>query len=385
MRRPTKPWAPLYGDQRANSVVVVWSRLQTTRLVLRRPRDERVDRDLWVRLHRDPTLYEHAPHAIAPSYEAAVADFEIVLRHWEEHGFGYHIIEPADGGPAVGLGGVRVMAPGSPSLNLYYRLDRTAHGRGLATEAARAWMVAAVEWLPERRVEALAKEHNVASVRTAERSGLTRCGTRVLADDLPDEPASLVLASPAVSVCREPLGAEVREQVLDLWCATNDAGGAVGFLPGAPRADVEAALAGHEAEMAAGRTTAVLLREPADATDDLRENGDSGNVRAAGGRVLALGFWTRPRSALMAHRRTAYRVMTDPARRGRNLGRLLMAAMHAAARADGAEIADLGVRGGLGTEEFYARCGYTEVGRISGGIRVAPGDDRDDITMARRL
>lgn len=39
----------------------------------------------------------------------------------------------------------------------------------------------------------------------------------------------------------------------------------------------------------------------------------------------------------------------------------------------------------MGTEEFYARCGYREVGRIEGAIRVAPGGDRDDILMARRL
>jgi hypothetical protein len=31
------------------------------------------------------------------------------------------------------------------------------------------------------------------------------------------------------------------------------------------------------------------------------------------------------------------------------------------------------------------RCGYTEVGRVPGAIRVAPGDDRDDVLMARQL
>lgn len=39
------------------------------------------------------------------------------------------------------------------------------------------------------------------------------------------------------------------------------------------------------------------------------------------------------------------------------------------------------VRGGMGTEAFYARLGYREVGRVPGALRVAEGDDRDEIIM----
>ncbi len=77
--------------------------------------------------------------------------------------------------------------------------------------------------------------------------------------------------------------------------------------------------------------------------------------------------------------------MTDPARRGRNLGRLLLAAMHRTAREEGVEVARLDVRSGLGLVGFYERSGYVEVGRVPGAIRVAPGDDRDTVLMARRL
>lgn len=38
-------------------------------------------------------------------------------------------------------------------------------------------------------------------------------------------------------------------------------------------------------------------------------------------------------------------------------------------------------RGGTGVDRFYASCGYKEVGRVPGAIRVADGDDRDDIVM----
>lgn len=53
----------------------------------------------------------------------------------------------------------------------------------------------------------------------------------------------------------------------------------------------------------------------------------------------------------------------------------------AARTMEGIEAVRLGCRGGLGLEHFYAACGYKEVGRVPGAIRVAPGDDRDDITM----
>jgi hypothetical protein len=43
------------------------------------------------------------------------------------------------------------------------------------------------------------------------------------------------------------------------------------------------------------------------------------------------------------------------------------------------------VRGGQGIEGFYAGHGYTEVGRLPGALRVADGDDRDEIFMWLRL
>ena len=52
---------------------------------------------------------------------------------------------------------------------------------------------------------------------------------------------------------------------------------------------------------------------------------------------------------------------------------------------DGVEVAVLDVRSGLGSTRFYEGCGYVEVGRVPGVIRVAPGDDRDSVVMARRL
>jgi hypothetical protein len=43
------------------------------------------------------------------------------------------------------------------------------------------------------------------------------------------------------------------------------------------------------------------------------------------------------------------------------------------------------VRAGAGTEKFYERLGYTEVGRLPGALRVGPDDDRDEIYLWRPL
>jgi GNAT superfamily N-acetyltransferase len=74
--------------------------------------------------------------------------------------------------------------------------------------------------------------------------------------------------------------------------------------------------------------------------------------------------------------------MVHPRHQGRGYGRDLLAAAGDAARTmPGIEAIRLTCRGGNGLERFYASCGYKEVGRVPGAIRVAPGDDRDDITM----
>ncbi len=354
------------------------STLTTARLVLRPLTDS--DRDLWVRLHTDPAQYPHAPWARSDDAEAG-RRFEGALAHWDEHGFGYGVVEDRATGESLGVAGV-IHGREREHLNLYYRFDRPHHGRGLGPEVARAVVADVVEHGPRLPLVATARPDHRASTRTAERAGLTLVGPaeegaslpgvpapvveRARAGDPADLPAPVVLLAPRVEVWRRPFDDTTRDRILDLWSATNDDGGAVGFLPGAARADVAAALDAHQAQLATGDATAVLLRAPDDA-------------------VLALGLWVGAPGALFAHTRTAYRVMTDPARRGRNLGRLLLAAMHRAGREDGVEVVRLDVRSGLGLAEFYGRSGYVEVGRVPGTIRVAPGDDRDTVVMARRL
>jgi RimJ/RimL family protein N-acetyltransferase len=334
---------------------------ETPRLVLRRP--TMADLPFFAEVHGDPRLYAHAPHVRRTDPADHERELRAWLCTWSDHGFGYWLVQDRASGMPLGFAGVR---PADGFLNLYYRLSPDAHGRGLAREAAREAVVMATEWLPGQPVRALVKEHNAASVSTARAAGLVPVGTQRLDDDLPDEPASVVFEAPQVTRADE-LGPAEREELLDLWCRVNDAGGSVGFLPGAPREAVSRAFAVHEEQVRLGLAFAGVLREP-------------------DGAPAGLAWWVRSATPLQQHGLWLYRLMVDPARQGRNLGRILLAGLHRLAREEaGVELVALSYRSGSGLGEFYARSGYEEVGRLPGAIRVAPGDDRDDVTMARRV
>jgi GNAT superfamily N-acetyltransferase len=73
--------------------------------------------------------------------------------------------------------------------------------------------------------------------------------------------------------------------------------------------------------------------------------------------------------------------MTHPAHRGRGIGSALMRRLQEIARDEmGLEQLHLEARGG-GLEAFYSRLGWREIGRWPRALRLAPGDDRDEILM----
>jgi GNAT superfamily N-acetyltransferase len=156
---------------------------------------------------------------------------------------------------------------------------------------------------------------------------------------------------------------DLRDGILDLWSDATNAGGAVGFVPPVTRDDIRPALVKQLTQVADGAARLLVGQDEA-------------------GRVRAVGFLAFNTHRLMRHWVMAYTVMVHPDLQGQGQGRALMDALADAARTlDGIEAIRLGCRGGLGLEHFYASCGYKEVGRVPAAIRVAPGDDRDDITM----
>ncbi|MFD6888432.1 GNAT family N-acetyltransferase [Streptomyces sp. NPDC059957] len=153
------------------------------------------------------------------------------------------------------------------------------------------------------------------------------------------------------------------EDFAALWTDVSNAGGAVGFVPPVAVEDIRPDVDKHLAAAAEGRSRLLVGRD-------------------AAGRVRATAVIAPNEHRLQKHWAWVYTVMVDPALQGHGAGRALMDAVADAARTmEGIEAIRLGCRGGLGLEHFYAACGYKEVGRVPDAVRVAPGDDRDDITM----
>ncbi|MCG7524582.1 GNAT family N-acetyltransferase [Streptomyces sp. OfavH-34-F] len=160
-----------------------------------------------------------------------------------------------------------------------------------------------------------------------------------------------------------PFDRPLSDGIVALWADVSNAGGAVGFVPPVSEEDIRPELLKHQLALAEGRTRLVVGRD-----ED--------------GAVAATAFLTRNTHRLMRHWLWVYTVMVHPRHQGRGYGRDLMAAVADAAHAtEGIEALRLTCRGGTGADRFYASCGYKEVGRVPGAIRVADGDDRDDITM----
>ncbi|MCF3181099.1 MULTISPECIES: GNAT family N-acetyltransferase [unclassified Streptomyces] len=106
-------------------------------------------------------------------------------------------------------------------------------------------------------------------------------------------------------------------------------------------------------------------------------------VAFAGGALAGWLVVRRERHPLVAHRGTVNHVQTLPRLRGRGIATALMNRVPQIARDEmGLERLGIAVRGGLGLEGFYRGLGWTEVGRWPGALRVAPGDDRDEILMS---
>ncbi|WP_328888509.1 GNAT family N-acetyltransferase [Streptomyces sp. NBC_00316] len=155
----------------------------------------------------------------------------------------------------------------------------------------------------------------------------------------------------------------LRDGICALWADVSNAGGAVGFVPPVTGEDIRPALVKHLVAMAEGRTRLLV--------------GHDGE-----GAVAASAFLTHNTHRLMTHWLWVYTVMVHPRHQGNGYGRELMSAVADAARGiEGIEAVRLTCRGGTGADRFYASCGYKEVGRVPGAIRVAEGDDRDDIIM----
>lgn len=153
----------------------------------------------------------------------------------------------------------------------------------------------------------------------------------------------------------------LRADIVAVWTEVTNAGGAVGFVP--PVTAEQVRVVADQQFAGLGPDRLLIANE------------------AVTGRLAGVLFFEHPRVGHMRHWRLLKRVMIHPSLHGRGYGMRLMAEAERVARDWGLAAIRLTLRAGMGLETFYGRCGYTEVGRVPGAIRVAPGDDRDDVTM----
>ena len=96
------------------------------------------------------------------------------LRRYAEDGVGQWALVLKPGNKFGGYCGlVRLEIDGSREIEVGYALARSAQGRGIATEAARACMNYAFTKLGEQRIISLIRPENLPSRRVAERNGMT--------------------------------------------------------------------------------------------------------------------------------------------------------------------------------------------------------------------
>jgi GNAT superfamily N-acetyltransferase len=179
----------------------------------------------------------------------------------------------------------------------------------------------------------------------------------------------VTVPSPSVATVEQVAAGAVddtlREALQQLWVDASNAGGAIGFSDKIGADDVRPRLDEALRAVAEERELLYVLRV-------------DGRVGGCG--YLELNDWD-----LARHWAWVMRVMVHPDLQGRGLGRVLVDGIADGARARGLEMLRLEVRSGLSLERFYERAGYAEVARVPGMLRVAVGDDRDEITMLRRL
>jgi GNAT superfamily N-acetyltransferase len=158
---------------------------------------------------------------------------------------------------------------------------------------------------------------------------------------------------------------DLRTTLLRCWLDVSNAGGAVGFVPPVTEGELAPVLDKLLDGVRSGRNVLCVLE--------------------VDGEVGGWATLVRSDSHLRQHWASVLRVQVHPSRQGAGLGRALITGVHDIARRHGFEFLFLNVRGGTGTEAFYAGLGYVEVGRVPGALRLAPGDDRDEIAMVCRL
>jgi len=144
----------------------------TERLELRPLGPDDVD-DVYA-IMSDPDVWRHRPELVHTDPATSADWVARAAARWESDGLSYWGVRTRDSGRFIGVGGAQRQSTGN--WNLHYRLAPSAWGRGYASELSLAAIEAARQLDDTVAVIAWIDPNNAASIRLAERIGLTRCG-----------------------------------------------------------------------------------------------------------------------------------------------------------------------------------------------------------------
>jgi GNAT superfamily N-acetyltransferase len=155
--------------------------------------------------------------------------------------------------------------------------------------------------------------------------------------------------------------ASYRAAIPDLAALLVDAvegGASVNFLAGVTHDDAAAWWSARIADIDAGTTTAFVAIEPdTDHVDDIDD-------RRRPGRIVGSTLLIRSRNANSPHRAEIGTVIVHRSARRRGLGRALMAAAEARARADGRWLLILDTEAGSAADALYRSLGWQVLGTM---------------------
>ena len=167
-------------------------RLQTPRLVLRRPRRDDAE-TIFRRYASDPEVTRYVGWPVHASVADTRSFLEFSAAEWEQWPAGPYLVCARTGDGL--LGGTGLAFEASHRAMTGYVLARDAWGQGYATEALQA-MVGLAPGCGVRRLYAVCHVAHMASWRVLEKCGFTREGVlrrhTIFPNLAPDEPADVV-------------------------------------------------------------------------------------------------------------------------------------------------------------------------------------------------
>jgi len=147
--------------------------LATARLRLRGFAER--DRAPFAAMNADPEVMRYMSRRLDRAQSDAFLDR--IVDHWEVDGFGLWAIERLDDGAFLGFAGLAApsfSAPFTPAIEVGWRLDHAAWGRGYATEAGAAALRHGFESLGRDEIVSFTAVGNGRSRRVMARLGMTR-------------------------------------------------------------------------------------------------------------------------------------------------------------------------------------------------------------------